>query len=382
MKKIIISLSCISIVLMGCSSLENGTENSIEDSSIEEITKENINDHEEQNFTDFSDEEFLQYVQDNIYAKAENDLESDDFKIESVKAVYYSEEYIEEMAYNSKSNIYFGYTEDELNEQYSGSKYVFTLGTDGKTTVEEFEGYVNPYDAVIRNVAIGSGVILICVTCSYISAKLGTPIIVTNIFFGAAKKAVQFAKVSSLFGGASAAILKGIESENLEESIEAGVIGASEGVKWGAISGAAFGTMKGAVGTLTSSIPSPYQSEQNALEKYGGEAQKAFLNGESVSSNTIGSTRPDVVLNNADGTVEAIEVKNYDLENNFGSLISKLKNQVATRVENLPEGSTQKICLDVTGRNYTIKYLSGIKDMLQQQLSSIYPNIPIEFIGI
>ena len=380
MKKIIISLSCISTFLAGCTTSEIDVVNSVdepEDKQTEEVEIES----EELNFTDFDDEEFLQYVQDNIYANAENDLESDDFQIESVNAIYYSKEYIEEMAYNSKSNIYFGYTEEELNEQFSGSKYVFTLGNDGGTTVEEFEGYVNPYDTIIKNTLVGSGVILICVVGRYVSKKVGAPIMVTHIFVGAADNAITFAKGSAIFGGVSSAILKGLETGNLEESIKSGVTGASEGLKWGAIAGAVIGSVTGAVSTLTAKIPTPRESEQVALEKYGGEEQIPFLDGKVVSQNTKGSTRPDVVIKKVDGTVEAIEVKNYDIVNNYSNLVRELKRQVSSRVTNLPEGSTQKICLDVTGRNYSVKYLSAIKESLQQQLSSIYPNIPIEFIG-
>jgi hypothetical protein len=66
-------------------------------------------------------------------------LDSEDYFVENVSAVYVSKEYLEELAFNSQSNIYFGCTLAELNELFQGSRYVFTLGEDGTTTVRELQ---------------------------------------------------------------------------------------------------------------------------------------------------------------------------------------------------------------------------------------------------
>src|SRR5699024_4370383 len=51
-------------------------------------------------------------------------LLGEEIYIENVEAIYYSKEYLEEVAYNSQANIYFGYTLTELETQFEGEKYV------------------------------------------------------------------------------------------------------------------------------------------------------------------------------------------------------------------------------------------------------------------
>ena len=111
----------------------------------------------EPNFAALSDPSLLQYVEDNIYSDLVAWFDSEDYIVESVNAVYVSEEYLEEVAYNSKSNVYFGYTLKELDAQFEGTRYIFSLGENGETVVEEFAEYDDTYDRVIKNVAIGTG---------------------------------------------------------------------------------------------------------------------------------------------------------------------------------------------------------------------------------
>lgn len=74
----------------------------------------------------------------------------------------------------------------ELDEVFQGTRYVFTLGDDGSTTVREFQKYDDTYDRVIRNVIIGSGVILLCVTVSAVTGGLGAPAV--SLIFAASAK--------------------------------------------------------------------------------------------------------------------------------------------------------------------------------------------------
>lgn len=108
--------------------------------------------------------------------------------------------------------------------------------------------------------------------------------------------------------------------------------------------------------------------------------QVSYLDGEKVSSTTPGCTRPDAVVENADGTVHAIEVKNYNLESstNRNDLLIELRRQVAARIEHLPAGSTQQIVLDVRGRGYSTGFLDDVVSWLQSGLDELYPNIPIK----
>ena len=118
----------------------------------------------EVDFDSLNDSDLLTYVKDNLYEKLVGQLDSDDYFVENVEAVYVSQEYIDELTFNSQSNIFFGYTLAELDEEFQGTRYVFTLGDEGDTIVTAFEDYDDTYEQVIKNVAIGTGVILICVS--------------------------------------------------------------------------------------------------------------------------------------------------------------------------------------------------------------------------
>ena len=127
----------------------------------------------EAGFSGMNDPNLLRYTEDTIYENLVATLDSDEYFVENVSAVYISQEYIDELAYNSQANIYFGYTLQELAEQFQGKKYIFTLGDDGSTIVTEFEEYDDTYDRALKNVAIGTGVILVCVTVSVVTAGTG-----------------------------------------------------------------------------------------------------------------------------------------------------------------------------------------------------------------
>ena len=139
-------------------------------------------------FTSLSDPALLQYVEDSVYANLEGEFSSDDYIIEDVSAIYLSKEYLEEIAYNSQENIYFGYTLSELDAWFEGARYVFSLGDDGNTIVQPFETITDDtYSEVLKNVAIGTGVILICVTVSVVTAGAGAPV-VSAVFAASVKQ--------------------------------------------------------------------------------------------------------------------------------------------------------------------------------------------------
>jgi len=127
-------------------------------------------------------------------------------------------------------------------------------------------------------------------------------------------------------------------------------------------------------------IPTPRDSELTVLDRtQNSTEQVSFLNGKEVPMNTPGSTRPDVVVKNADGTVRAIEVKNYNLaqSSNRSTMLSELERQVTSRASNLPAGSTQEIVLDVRGRSFSDELIESTTTAIRNRLSNIYPDIPI-----
>ncbi len=186
---------------------------------------------------DLSDERLQQYLKDRIYQEAIDSFDSDQYVIDNIETTYYSKEYIDNLAYNSLENVYFGFTQAELDQQFAGKKYVFTLGENGETTVQEVQSYEdNTTEDVLKNVAIGSGVLLVSVTVS--TATMGVAPAVGMIFAVGAKTGTAMAISGGAIGGISAGVLKGYQTGNFEDAMKAAAVGASDGFKWGAITGA------------------------------------------------------------------------------------------------------------------------------------------------
>ena len=221
---------------------------------------------DEISFEQLSNPELLTYVEENIYVELINDLNSEGYFVENVSALYLSNEYSEEVAYNTQSNIYFGYTLAELDEFFLGERYVFSLGDDGRTIVQPFEAYENIYERVIQNVAIGTGVILVCVTVSLVSAPAAPA--VSMIFAASAKTGTAVALSSGALGSIAAGVVTGIQTGDLDVALDAAALAGSESFKWGAISGVLEGgitqtiSLKGAtLGGLTMNEAAMIQQE-------------------------------------------------------------------------------------------------------------------------
>ena len=397
MKRIIALLLAVLMMLTGCTQQlvqnpisEASTPAEIETSSaltseIGQTAEQDIPvfaEDVEPNFATLSDPALLQYVEDNIYSDLVARFDSEDYIVESVNAVYVSEEYLEEIAYNYQSNVYFGHTLEELDAQFQGTRYIFSLGEIGETVVEEFAKYDDTYDRVIKNVVIGTGVILVCVTVSVVSGGVGAPAAVSMIFASAAKTGTVYALSSGTISAVAAGTITGIQTGDFEEAKKAAALAGSESFKWGAITGVITGGVSKGVELYRSSktIPTPRESEVTVLNRTKNSTEQvSYLNGKEVPLNTPGATRPDVVVKNANGTVKAIEVKNYNLaqSSNRHTLYTELERQVKDRLANLPSGSTQEIVLDVRGRGFTDELIENTIAAIRNRLANIYPDIPI-----
>ena len=239
--KRLIALILVCALLAGCTAQVN---NSITDpaTSTTETQQmvENTFAEEMPDFTGLDDAALLTYMEDSIYTNLVTELDNEMYFVENVSAVYISKEYLEEIAYNSQENIYFGYTLSELDACFQGTRYVFTLGDDGQTTVTEFQKYDDTYEQILKNVAIGVGVILVCVTVSVVTGGLGAPA-VSMIFAASAKTGAIMGLSAGLFSGVSAGVVTGMETGDFDEAMKAGALAGSEGFKWGAITGAVAG---------------------------------------------------------------------------------------------------------------------------------------------
>lgn len=245
MKRLIALLLSIIMVLTGCGQAQTQTIQPSDTSTQIEVTEPAtppfVWEDVVPQYASLDDAELLAHVEDLVYRDTVASLNTDEYVVESVSAVYISKEYLDEIAFNSQSNIYFGYTLAELDKIFQGTKYIFTLGDDGTTTVQELQVIEDVHsETMLKNVAIGTGVILACVTVSVVTAGAGAPA-VSMIFAASAKTATTFAASSAAFGGISAGVVKGIQTGDFNEAMDAAAMGASEGFKWGAISGAVVG---------------------------------------------------------------------------------------------------------------------------------------------
>lgn len=357
--------------------------------------------YEPPKFTGLNDAALLRYMEDNIYSGLADALPTEDYIIENVETVYVSKEYIEELNYNSQVNLFFGYTLAELDEQFQGTRYVFTLGEDGQTAVQPFEAYDDTYDRVLKNVAIGTGVILVCVTVSVVTAGAGLTT-VSVVFAASAKTAAIEGLSGGFFGGLAAGIIEGVRTGDFDAAMKAAALAGSEGFKWGAISGSITGGIsklsaikrtanavddaeefiKGTV-EIADDLPEWRKAELRALNEQGGYEQLTFMEGKRVPFRTEGATRPDVIRVLTDH-IEAVEVKYYDLSNSScrSTMYKELLREVTDRVKHLPKGSTQRIVLDVTDRGFDAKLVDSVVKHILELLDDVYPNIPIDVVGL
>lgn len=122
------------LILSGCEIKKADKTSSITEVTVEENTEtstESQNSTEvniAESFSGLDDEDLLRYVETDVYDKMITNFDSDEYFIENVSTVYLSKEYLEELEYNSQSNVYFGYSVSELDQAFKGKKYVFTLG--------------------------------------------------------------------------------------------------------------------------------------------------------------------------------------------------------------------------------------------------------------
>ncbi len=243
MKRIIALLLSAVLLFAGCGRSQPGvTETSGNSAGTSETTSGTIDLEDAlSRYTALDDKQLLTYVENLVYRDTVLSLNSAEYFVENVSAVYISKEYLDEVAFNSKANIYFGYTLDDLDGIFKGTKYIFTLSDSGNTTVQELQEIKDvSTETMLKNVAIGTGVILICVTVSIVSAGAGAPA-VSMIFAASAEGAKTFAVSSAVLGGISAGIVRGIQTGDLNEALQTAAMSATEGFKWGAVSGAIVG---------------------------------------------------------------------------------------------------------------------------------------------
>lgn len=171
MRRIIALLLALSLFLAGCVRNEDLPQSS----SLTEQAVEEGNDIIQTNKeTNPSNNYIMNDLEMSIYNSLSNKINSENYVIEKVEMLNMTKEYYEAVMYNSKENVFFGYSLSELDDQFEGSRYIFTLGDNGQTVVEEFvPNKDTSYSQTLLSIAGGTGIILIRVTVSVITDFLG-----------------------------------------------------------------------------------------------------------------------------------------------------------------------------------------------------------------
>ena len=189
---------------------------------------------------DLNSQELQDYLKDAIYDDLVNEFDGN-YYVENVEAVYISKDYLDELEYNSKTNVFFGYSLEELDSLFGDDKYVFEVNDQNQTTVHHMDAKANGdrYDKMIENCVVGGGVILICVVVSV--ATYGTAPAVSAIFAASAKTGAKVALSSSLISGSTKMLVDGYETKDFDIALDSAMLEGSEGLKWGAIIGSVSG---------------------------------------------------------------------------------------------------------------------------------------------
>lgn len=328
-----------------------------------------------------TEDELISYSEEAIAVAIKENLWGDEFIVD-VDMQLVSKEYLENKQSNSRENIYFGYTNTQLRELFGTDMVVFRLDGEGNTVVVPFELYTNPYIPAIRDLAIGTGVILVCVTVTLATGGGAAPI--AHAVFAAAAKGGAIGALSGGFvSGASNAVVTLIQTGDLNQAKERFINSGAKAFKVGAIMGVATAGIGKAISIKKAGIPSWRESELAAKKQFGGEEQVSYYQGNKVSRIEEMSTRPDLVRKLKDGTLEAIEVKNYSLDNlvNRFSMISELRREIKDRVINMPKGTLQRVVLDTRGRGYSKKLVDDVIETIKIACGDIYPDIPVSLIA-
>ena len=106
--------------LLACSSANNQNQ----ENSKTKYTNTRINNVEE------VDKSNLSYLVSESLENSKYPVLVEDIAIQTM-----SQEYYEELEFNSQENIYFGHTESQLLQMFDTAKYSFTVNSNGKTIV-------------------------------------------------------------------------------------------------------------------------------------------------------------------------------------------------------------------------------------------------------
>ena len=206
-----------------------------------------------------SDPVYLQDACDVVGASLDEAL-GDDYVVSDVHTAYVSQEYLEELAYNTQANVFFGYSLADLDAQFQGTRYVFGV-EDGQTVARAFEPATDEFaqyaGEVASNVAVGAGVILACAVITPVTtvalAAVGASAPAVAFFFLPAVSVTQIAAGAAAFAGISgvvSGVAEGVRTGSVSEGVKVGVLTGSEDLRWGALLGEGTAALAGSLNVV------------------------------------------------------------------------------------------------------------------------------------
>ena len=116
---------------------------------------------------------------------------------------------------------------------------MFTVDESGKTIAVPFEAYDDTYDVALKNIATGTGVILVTLVISSVTVE-AAPVVGMTLAV-AAKGAAVGGISSAAIGATVSGLVTGIETHNVDAALKSAFANGSKDFKWGAIGGALIG---------------------------------------------------------------------------------------------------------------------------------------------
>ena len=206
-------------------------------------------------FAGMNDEQYNEIIKEQAYNSILNEIDTTKYFISDFQTTYINQEYLKELEYNSQENLFFSTTLSDIKklEKETGEQIVLSTDENGKTiltTVDDGENEENTIlNKVIKDVAIGAGVILVAATVASVTSA-SAPAVSVVCAVGA-KGGLIGALSSSAIGSAFSGITSYMKSKDKDKALDDALLGAGEGFKTGAIVGTITGGLKGFAGLKT-----------------------------------------------------------------------------------------------------------------------------------
>ena len=244
--------------------------------------------------------------------------------------------------------MFFGYSLKDIESVYKDQKYVFTLSDTGETIVQPFDSYDETFEKVAKNVAVGTGVILVCVTVSAATAGTGAPAI-SMIFAASAKTGTVMALSGGAIGATATGIVTGIQTGDVERSLKEAAVSGSEGFKMGAITGVVQGGASEAIALKGMTLNGLSMNEAAMIQKeskYPNNVIKQIHNMDEYNA-----------LKSADLKAKMVNGKTALIKENIDlNLVDEMGH---TNLERMAEGYSP---LDKNGHKYELHHIGQKND--------------------